>query len=68
MKKKIFYITAILAGATILTACSKDDLQENTLDAANSEIRFTGAIKKQSEILAATRSETLPNPDENISY
>ena len=34
MKKKIFYITAILAGATILTACSKDDLQENTLDAA----------------------------------
>ena len=66
MKKKIFYITAILAGATILTACSKDDLQENTLDAANSEIRFTGAIKKQSEILAATRSETLPNPDEYI--
>lgn len=66
MKKKIFYITAILAGATILTACSKDDLQNNTLDAANSEIRFTGAIKKQSEILAATRSETLPNPDEYI--
>lgn len=66
MKKKVFYITAILAGATILTACSKDDLQDNTLDAANSEIRFTGAIKKQSEILAATRSETLPNPDEYI--
>ena len=66
MKKKVFYITAILAGATILTACSKDDLQNNTLDAANSEIRFTGAIKKQSEILAATRSETLPNPDDYI--
>lgn len=61
MKKNLVY-TLILAGAVTMTACSKDELSNNILDASGSEIRFTGAIKKQSEVLLTTRAEE-PNPD-----
>lgn len=60
MKKNLVY-TLILAGAVTMTACSKDELSNNIPDASSSEIRFTGAIKKQSEVLLTTRAE--PNPD-----
>lgn len=60
MKKNLVY-TLILAGAVTMTACSKDELSNNIPDASGSEIRFTGAIKKQSEVLLTTRAE--PNPD-----
>lgn len=61
MKKNLVY-TLILAGAVTMTACSKDELSNNIPDASGSEIRFTGAIKKQSEVLLTTRAEE-PNPD-----
>lgn len=51
----------MIAGAVIMTACSKDELPNNIPDASGSEIQFTGAIKKQSEVLLTTRAE--PNPD-----
>lgn len=65
MKKNLVY-TLMLAGAVTMTACSKDELPNNILDASSSEVRFTGAIKKQSEILLTTRAET-PNPDNYIT-
>lgn len=61
MKKNLVY-TLILAGAVTMTACSKDELSNNILDVSGSEIRFTGAIKKQSEVLLTTRAE--PDPDD----
>lgn len=60
MKKNLIY-TLMFAGAVIMTACSKDELPNNIPDVSSSEIRFTGAIKKQSEILATTRAEPDPN-------
>lgn len=60
MKKNLIY-TLMFAGAVIMTACSKDELPDNIPDVSSSEIRFTGAIKKQSEILATTRAEPDPN-------
>lgn len=52
----------MIAGAVTMTACSKDELPNNIPDASGSEIRFTGAIKKQSEVLLTTRAEL--NPDD----
>lgn len=63
MKKNLIY-TLMFAGAVIMTACSKDELPNNIPDVSSSEIRFTGAIKKQSEILATTRAEP-DEPDPN---
>lgn len=60
MKKNLIY-TLMFAGAVIMTACSKDELPDNIPDVSSSEIRFIGAIKKQSEILATTRAEPDPN-------
>ena len=64
MKKNLAY-TLILAGAVTMTACSKDELSNNIPYASGSEIRFTGAIKKQSEVLLTTRAE--PNPDNYVT-
>lgn len=64
MKKNLLYITVLAGVAAIMTACSKDELPNNILDASDSEVHFTGAIKKQSEVLATTRSEETINPDE----
>lgn len=64
MKKKLLYITVLAGAAAIMTACSKDELPNNILDASDSEVHFTGAIKKQSEVLATTRSGETINPDE----
>lgn len=55
----------MIAGAVIMTACSKDELPNNIPDASGSEIRFTGAIKKQSEVLLTTRAE--PAPDNYVT-
>lgn len=64
MKKNLIY-TLMFAGAVIMTACSKDELPDNIPDVSSSEIRFTGAIKKQSEVLLTTRAE--PNPDNYVT-
>lgn len=64
MKKNLLYITVLAGAAAIMTACSKDELPNNILDASDSEVHFTGAIKKQSEVLATTRSGETINPDE----
>lgn len=59
IKNLTYYL--MIASAVIMTACSKDELPNNIPDASGSEIRFTGAIKKQSEVLLTTRAE--PDPD-----
>lgn len=67
MKKNLSYIIMLVAGAVIMAACSKDELPNDIPDAAGSEVLFTGAIKKQSEVLATTRSNNdMPNPDDYI--
>lgn len=66
MKKNLSYIIMLVAGALIMAACSKDELPNDIPDAAGSEVLFTGAIKKQSEVLATTRTNDIPNPDDYI--
>lgn len=66
MKKNLSYIIMLVAGAVIMTACSKDELPNDIPDAAGSEVLFTGAIKKQSEVLATTRANDIPDPDDYI--
>lgn len=66
MKKNLSYIIMLVAGAIIMAACSKDELPNDIPDAAGSEILFTGAIKKQSEVLATTRANDIPDPDDYI--
>ena len=64
MKIKLVYIL-MFAGSVIMTACSKDEFPNNIPDVSSSEIQFTGAIKKQSEVLLTTRAE--PNPDNYVT-
>lgn len=66
MKKNLSYIIMLVAGAVIMAACSKDELPNDIPDAAGSEVLFTGAIKKQSEVLATTRANDIPDPDDYI--
>lgn len=66
MKKNLSYIIMLVAGAVIMAACSKDELPNDIPDAAGSEVLFTGAIKKQSEVLATTRTNDIPDPDDYI--
>lgn len=66
MKKNLSYIIMLVAGAVIMAACSKDELPNDIPDAAGSEVLFTGAIKKQSEVLATTRTNDMPDPDDYI--
>lgn len=66
MKKNLSYIIMLIAGAVIMAACSKDELPNDIPDAAGSEVLFTGAIKKQSEVLATTRTNNMPDPDDYI--
>lgn len=66
MKKNLSYIIMLIAGAVIMAACSKDELPNDIPDAVGSEVLFTGAIKKQSEVLATTRANDIPDPDDYI--
>lgn len=60
MKKNRLYI-GILACAALWTACSEEDLRNSHADVTPGEVHFYGAIKKQSNIQATSR--TTPNPD-----
>lgn len=64
MKKNRLYI-GILACAALLTACSEEDLRGIYTEIAPGEVHFYGAIKKQSNIQATSR--TTPNPDNYIT-
>lgn len=55
MKNIILYVE-ILACIALLTACSKEELSNGSVDAIAGEVQFYGAIKKQSDILATTRA------------
>lgn len=64
MKKNRLYI-GILACAALWTACSEEDLRGIHTENAPGEVHFYGAIKKQSNIQATSR--TTPNPDNYIT-
>lgn len=64
MKKNRLYI-GILACTALWTACNKENLRGNHADVALGEVHFYGAIKKQSNIQATSR--TTPNPDNYIT-
>lgn len=64
MKKNRLYI-GILACAALWTACSEEDLRGIYTEIAPGEVHFYGAIKKQSNIQATSR--TTPNPDNYIT-
>ena len=64
MKKNRLYI-GILACAALWTACSEEDLRGIHTEIAPGEVHFYGAIKKQSNIQATSR--TTPNPDNYIT-
>ncbi|MCD7817121.1 MAG: hypothetical protein LUH12_10715, partial [Bacteroides sp.] len=55
MRKNLLYF-GIFACTILLTACSKEELSSGSVDAIAGEVRFYGAIKKQSDILATTRA------------
>ena len=64
MKKNRLYI-GILACAALWTACSEEVLRGIHTEIAPGEVHFYGAIKKQSNIQATSR--TTPNPDNYIT-
>ena len=64
MKKNRLYI-GILACAALWTACSEEDIRGIYTEIAPGEVHFYGAIKKQSNIQATSR--TTPNPDNYIT-
>lgn len=55
MRKNLLYF-GIFVCTVFLTACSKEELSNGSVDAIAGEVQFYGAIKKQSEILATTRA------------
>ena len=55
MRKNLLYF-GIFVCTVFLTACSKEELSNGSVDAIAGEVQFYGAIKKQSDILATTRA------------